>query len=85
MKFLMVIIICFGTNICKGIFDKQVFNSHDECLKASKPVVQYMKNVYPNSSGEIYCMTEPEFNEYYDYLENGGKPTIEKLPNPSSI
>ena len=30
-------------------------------------------------------MSEPEFNEYYDYLENGGKPTIEKLPNPSSI
>ena len=84
MKFLMVVIICFGTNICKGIFDKQVYNSYDECPKASKPVVQYMKDIYPNSSGEIYCMTEPEFNEYYDYLENGGKLTIQQHRNQTS-
>ena len=44
-----------------------------------------MVKQYPTSAGEIYCMNEPEFNEYYDYLENGGKPTLESLPNPSAI
>ena len=42
-----------------------------------------MMQAYPTSTGKIYCMTEDEFQEYYDYLENGGVPTPEELPNPS--
>ena len=54
-------------------------------LMASQPVKNFMMNKYPSSAGEIYCMSEPEFNEYYDYLENGGKPTIERLPKTHQL
>ena len=70
---------------CNAIWEQSWHPTMDDCLKASHPVKNFMMNKYPSSAGEIYCMSEPEFNEYYDYLENGGKPTIEKLPNPSSI
>ena len=84
MKFIMVIIICFGTD-CNAIWEQTWYSSMDDCLNASQNVKNFMVKQYPTSAGEIYCMSEPEFNEYYDYLENGGKPTIETLPNPSSI
>ena len=84
MKFIMVIIICFGMD-CNAIWEQTWHSTMDNCLNASQTVKSFMMDKYPNSAGEIYCMSEPQFNEYYDYLENGGKPTIEKLPNPSSI
>ena len=72
----MVVVICFGADMCKNIFDKQAFNSFNECVESTKIVAQYMKNAYPNASGEIHCFTEQEFKDYQEYLENGGKPTI---------
>ena len=83
MKFIMVVIICFGMD-CNAIWEKTWYSSMDECLFESANVRNFMINKYPASAGEIYCMTEPQFNEYYDFLENGGKPTMESLPNPSA-
>ena len=84
MKFIMVVIICFGMD-CNAIWEQSWYPTMKNCLNASATVKSFMMDKYPNSAGEIYCMTEPEFNEYYDFLENGGKPTIETLPNPSAI
>ena len=81
MKIIMVIIICFGAN-CQAIWEKTYYPSIEECITQSTPVRNYMIEVYPDSAGEIYCMTEPEFNKYYQYLEEGGKPLIE--PNPGA-
>ncbi len=83
MKFIMVIVICFGADMCKSIFDKQAFNSYNECVESTKIVAQYMKDAYPNSSGEIHCFTEQEFNDYQKYLENGGKSEL-TTPNPDA-
>ena len=82
MKVIMVIIICFGAN-CQAIWDKQHFSSINDCLSASGPVKEYMMNTYPDSAGEIYCMTESEFNNYYQFLEDGGNPSITN-PNPDA-
>jgi hypothetical protein len=83
MEFIMVVIICFSMD-CNAIWEQTRYPTMDDCLKASSNVKSFMMNKYPESAGEIYCMTEPQFNEYYDYLENGGKPTLESLPNPSA-
>jgi hypothetical protein len=80
----MVIVICFGADLCKSIFDKQAFYSYNECVDSTKIVAQYMKDAYPSSSGEIHCFTEQEFKDYQEYLDNGGKPTIQEYKNPSS-
>ena len=69
---------------CNAIWEQSWYPTMEDCTTASQTAKSFMMNQYPESAGEIYCMTEPEFNEYYDYLENGGKPTIEELPNPTN-
>ena len=69
MKFIMVIIICFGAN-CQTIWDKQLYSTVDDCLAASGPVKEYMMQVYPTSAGQIYCMNEEEFTKYKKNLED---------------
>ena len=83
MKIIMVIIICFGAN-CEAIWEKTYYPSIEECVIQSKPVKDYMMDVYPNSSGEIHCMTEGEFEDYIQVLEEGGKPSIATIPNPDA-
>jgi hypothetical protein len=77
----MVIILCFGTN-CQAIWEKNYYPSIEECIIQSKPVKTYMMNAYPQSAGEIYCMTERIFEDYVRFLEEGGKPSI-TTPNAS--
>ena len=83
MKFIMVIIICFGAN-CQTIWDKQLYSTVDDCLAASTPVREYMMQVYPTSAGQIYCMSEEEFINFKKNLEEGGKNTG-NLESPGKI
>ena len=83
MKFIMVIIICFGANgsiDCQAIWEKKHYPSIKECITASAPVKDYMINAYPESAGEIHCMTEEVFDDYIQGLKNGNKPSI-TMPN----
>ena len=81
MKFIMVIIICFGAN-CQSLWDKQEYSTVDDCLAASGPVREYMMQVYPTSTGQIYCMNEENFEDWKEEIEKG---TIQSLPNHSAI
>ena len=83
MNVIMVIILCFGTN-CQAIWEKNYYPSIEECITASAPVKIYMMDAYPESAGEIHCMTEGIFEDYVLFLENGGKPTITTIPNPDA-
>ena len=83
MKIIMVIIICFGAN-CQAIWEKNYYPSIEECITASAPVKQYMMDVYPDSAGEIHCMTEKTFQDYIIVLEEGGKPELTTTPNPDA-
>jgi len=79
MKILMVIIICFGANgsiDCQAIWEKNYYSSMEECITASGPVKDYMIKTYPESAGEIHCMSEEAFDKYYQFLKEGGKPSI---------
>ena len=86
MKIIMVIIICFvangGSIDCQAIWEKIVYSSMEECITASAPVKGYMMNAYPDSAGEIHCMTKGEFDKYYQFLQEGGKPSI-AMPDPN--
>ena len=80
MKIIMVIIICFvangGSLDCKAIWEKNYYQSIEECIIQSKPVKDYMMTAYPESAGEIHCMTKGEFDKYYQFLQEGGKPEL---------
>ncbi len=88
MKIIMVIIICFGASggslDCQAIWEKHYYTSMEECITASAPVKGYMMNAYPDSAGEIHCMTKGEFDKYYQFLQEGGKPSITTTPNPDA-
>ena len=74
MKFMMVVLICFGLDDCQAIFDDTSwYETYDECISVASLAAPLMKDLYPNSAGNIYCMTAEESKAYHDYIENGGK------------
>ena len=74
MKFMMIMIICFAQDVCEAVFDDTVwYQSYDECISTAGGVASYMKDAYPDSAGNIYCMTEEEAKIYHDYIQDGGK------------
>ena len=83
MNVIMVIILCFGAN-CQAIWEKNYYPSIEECIIASAPVKVYMMDIYPDSAGEIHCMTEQVFDDYVQFLEEGGKPELTTTPNPDA-
>ena len=70
MKFIMVVLICFGVD-CEAIFDESAYNSYEECYQVSLMTSQYMQHTFPQSSGEVHCFTEQQFSEFEKMLENG--------------
>jgi hypothetical protein len=87
MNFTMVMIVCFSTSVCQAIFDDTKFSSYDECYESSRSSVSFMAEMYPDSSGEIRCLTGEELAIYKEYIEQGGKPQLtnpEPEPKPST-
>ena len=79
MNFTMVMIVCFTVEVCTAMFDDTKFNSYDACYESSRSAVSYMQEMYPDSAGEIRCLTGEELAIYKEYIEQGGKP---QLTNP---
>lgn len=71
MKFLMIILICFGSN-CEAIWEMTPYSSEQECIKSSTAVADYMKDAFPMSNGKIFCVTEEEFDKMYKDFEKDG-------------
>ena len=85
MNFTMVMIICFSVEICTAIFDDTKFSSYAECYESSRSSVSFMSEMYPNSSGEIFCLTPEELAVYKKYIDDGGKPQLTTPePEPST-
>ena len=81
MKFIMVIIICFGAN-CQALWENIPYDSETACLQNTKSVASYMQEAYPNSSGEIYCLTQMQFDKFYKDLEKGLNLNLQNTPLP---
>ena len=47
---------------CQTIFEQHEYNSKEDCIKESQYVSQYMQQVFPNSSGEIFCLSKEDFD-----------------------
>ncbi len=62
MKFLMVIVICMAGMECQTIFEQREYNSKEHCINESQYVSQYMQDVFPNSSGKIFCLNREDFD-----------------------
>ena len=82
MKFVMVMIICFGAD-CEAVFDPATyFDSYDTCYATAMQTTQYMQQMYPQSSGEIHCWNEGQLAEFQKFLDDGNKPKLSR-PEPA--
>jgi len=80
MKFIMVVIICFGVD-CDALFDPSTtFADYETCYDTALETTQYMQQIYPESSGEIHCYNEEQFLLFQEWLKNGNNPA---LSNPA--
>ena len=78
MKFVMVMIICFGAD-CEAVFDPATyFESYDTCYATAMQTTQYMQQMYPQSSGEIHCFNEEQLSLYQEWLKDGNQPTLSR-------
>ena len=86
MKFVMVMIICFGAD-CEAVFDKvSTFTSYDSCYSTAMQTAQYMKNMFPQSARDVHCRDEEQIRTFEKFIKNGGTPTLEQqLPEKSGI
>ncbi len=68
MKFILVILICISGQ-CNNLYEERLYDTKALCEAEGAVAKQYMMETYPNSSGEIWCLTTDEFQEYWQYLE----------------
>ena len=61
MKFIMVLIICFGAD-CRSVYEDFAYETYENCYQEAIGVSQYMQQVFPNSSGEIFCLSREDFD-----------------------
>ena len=81
MKFVMVMIICFGAE-CEAVFDPTTtFNDYNTCYSTALQTTTYMKQMYPQSAGEIHCYNEEQLLLFQEFLKDGNKPTLSR-PEP---
>ena len=63
MKWILLVMICWGSN-CQTIYEKHLYPSQDECLVQAEIVKNYATETYPNSTGQVWCLTEGEFGNW---------------------
>ena len=80
----MLMIVCMTMEVCTAMFDDKKFGDYDTCYEASRSVVNYMQETYPDSAGEVYCLTDQELATYREYIDQGGEPQLTN-PEPAEL
>ena len=83
MKFFLVVVICFGVD-CQAIFEENAYERYDICMETAASTAQFMQYTYPESSGQVDCLTESEFEILKEQLEKGEKLTLPNQENQIS-
>jgi len=66
MKFIMVILICISGH-CQSLYEEKLYDTKTICESEAMEAKAYMMSTYPDSEGEIHCLDEKEFQEYWDW------------------
>jgi|TARA_B110000967_G_C18523011_1_gene381977 hypothetical protein len=83
-SFVMVMIICFGAE-CEAVFDSSTtFDNYNTCYSTALQTTAYMREMYPQSAGEIHCYNDEQLTEFKESLKNGEKPTL-TTPEPTNL
>ncbi len=68
MKFILVVYMCMA-GACESVYEQKLYDTKALCEASGAEVKEYAMVNFPQSSGEIWCLTTDEFQEYWQYLE----------------
>ena len=70
MKFILVVYMCLA-GACESVYELEKYDTLALSRSAGEEVKAYAMENFPQSSGEVYCLTEEEFKQYQDYYKIG--------------
>ena len=68
MKFILVVYMCLA-GTCESVYEQKLYDTKALCEASGEEVKIYAMQNFPQSSGEVYCLTEDEFKQYQDYFK----------------
>ena len=68
MKFVLVVYMCLA-GACESVYEQKLYDTVEDCKTASLEVQQVAQEMFPMSSGQVWCLTEDEFKKYQDYYD----------------
>ena len=68
MKFILVVYMCLAGS-CESVYEAKLYDTQQNCELAGLEVKQYAMQKWPESSGEIWCLTQDEFKKYQDHYD----------------
>ena len=75
MKFIMVLIICFGAD-CRSVYENFAYETYEQCVQEAVGVSQFMQQQFPTSSGQVFCWDKEQFELFQKGLKDGFDPSI---------
>ena len=70
MKFILIVYMCMA-GACEGVYEKKLYDTRALCEAAGQEVKAYAMETLPDSSGELYCVTQDEFEELSKQFDLG--------------
>ena len=77
MNYFLVVIMCIGLD-CSTAWNPTPYESQFECEINAKQTVRELSTTFPDSDGEVYCLTKSEYNTWKKAIESGVIPRLQK-------
>ncbi len=66
MKYILVLYMCMS-GACDSVYEQIPYDTIEDCETASQQVRDTAQEMFPLSSGQVWCLTQDEFNKYITY------------------
>ena len=63
MKYILVVYMCLA-GACDSVYEQVPYDTMEACQKASEEVSIVAQEMFPMSTGQVWCLTEQEFDKY---------------------
>ena len=63
---------------CSTAWNPTPYDSKFECEINAKETVQSLSTTFPDSDGEVYCLTKDEYNTWKQAIDSGVIPRLNK-------
>lgn len=74
-EYFLVIVFCIMGE-CTSIDPQTPYPDYDTCQLVSEETAVLFQRQYPNSKGQIYCLSEDEYKEYINTTEPKEAPKV---------